>query len=61
MSEKLKPCPFCGGNVKIHLSPTKKSRFIQCTKCLITTKKFKKRDRVIHEWDLIIERYKYGG
>ena len=60
MSEKLelKPCPFCGRKVKIHLSDTKKSRFAACEYCHISTPKYKKRETVIRNWNLTAEKYK---
>ncbi|MBQ8089774.1 MAG: Lar family restriction alleviation protein [Pyramidobacter sp.] len=37
MSDKLKPCPFCGGNKivikRIHNSPWQKIHFFECDSC----------------------------
>lgn len=35
MAEKLKPCPFCGGEVKISIIPVRRRRTVMfiCHKC----------------------------
>ena len=33
MSEKLKPCPFCGGTVKKFIGPYKGTMLFICSKC----------------------------
>ena len=37
MTEKLKPCPFCGGEAAVSYSIVKKY-FITCLKCYASTK-----------------------
>jgi len=33
MTEKLKPCPFCGGEVKKFIAPIRQTVMFECEKC----------------------------
>ena len=55
MSEKLKMCPFCGGEVKITSSAEYEVSFIECTKCYARVnwydKKLRKSKIDIEAWN----------
>lgn len=61
MSEKLKPCPFCGGRAKVHrwlnspvlslFRPSKISYSVQCRQCGISTEWINDRKTVVGLWN----------
>ena len=65
MSQKLKPCPFCGGRAKVRrwldshvfslFRPSKISYCVQCRQCGITTEWINDRKTVIDLWNQRVE------
>jgi Lar family restriction alleviation protein len=59
MSEKLKPCPFCGGQAVLHKAEREsflmaKTIFlsqISCASCGVNTGVFKEEDNAIKAWN----------
>ena len=53
MSDKLKPCPFCGGNaVYIEKRDIFISKFVTCAKCGIETRRnYLRKDKAIEHWN----------
>ncbi len=61
MTEKLKPCPFCGGRASIravtpvHSSDAKKygygDYFVMCENCLTTSNNYNTEERAAEHWN----------
>ena len=59
MSEKLKPCPFCGGEARVYLNFVPTSDGLDevnqyecgCERCGIAFYGLWERDRVVNEWN----------
>lgn len=51
MSEKLKPCPFCGGEAKLCHGNAAPFWYITCTKCSYYTLDFQDKDEGISAWN----------
>ena len=55
MSEKLKPCPFCGGEAELiqHHERDNEyySYFVHCKKCVIRTTYLQSAKKVIAAWN----------
>ena len=47
MTEKLKPCPFCGGEAKIN----KREYSIECTRCSAYMGYFYTKQEAIEAWN----------
>lgn len=54
--EELKPCPFCGSNVKL-TNDDDEYFWITCNSCEISTKVFMTREEVVETWN---KRVRYG-
>ncbi|MBR1602106.1 MAG: Lar family restriction alleviation protein [Synergistaceae bacterium] len=57
LCKELAPCPFCSGRARIHICETKKSRFIYCEDCRVRTRKIRKRESAIKEWNELAKTY----
>lgn len=47
----LKPCPFCGGEARIHFSVWGDSYYAKCCKCLAETKVHQTEAEAIEAWN----------
>lgn len=54
-SERLKPCPFCGGNADLYSITIgfneERVFYIQCDKCLSRSGKWGKKENAIDMWN----------
>lgn len=52
MSNKLKPCPFCGGKAKIFATPDDFGYGVECENdCIFFFGQFDTRERAIEAWN----------
>ena len=55
MTEKLKPCPFCGGKADIRTLPSKNNRitsyFPMCRKCMTTGDNYASYEAAAKAWN----------
>ena len=58
MEERMKPCPFCGGEAKlvkrkfkVGFYPSGGTYYIHCKKCLVTTQPRTSAESVIETWN----------
>ena len=50
MTEKLKPCPFCGGEAEVRMFTATLS-FVQCKSCLAGTSGFLSEHEAVNSWN----------
>ncbi len=51
MTEKLKPCPFCGGKARVKCSIKEDLWGVACYKCECCTKVFFSEEEAIEAWN----------
>lgn len=57
MNEKIRPCPFCGGQAiligrELYFSQTnEKSYHIECSKCMVRTVEVMDKESVVKHWN----------
>ena len=49
-NEKLKPCPFCGGEAKLEASSAFPTYYVRCDCCGVSTLA-NRQDQVVDEWN----------
>ena len=50
MNEKLKPCPFCGGEAELRIYSAE-LQFVQCVSCLASSTAFHTGDEAVTAWN----------
>lgn len=50
-TEKLLPCPHCGGAPTVHTEGWDAAQFIRCTECSANTRLFKTREEAVAAWN----------
>ena len=58
MNEKLKPCPFCGGEAKLidpYVSTNRWAYFIECQNCKATKGYYQNKKVAINAWNTRVD------
>ena len=51
MSDKLKPCPFCGGEVALLKGLCELDNYVMCLSCRSKTKPYNTKETAINVWN----------
>lgn len=55
MNEKLKPCPFCGGEAKLYYTEFYEEFAVQCTWCKADRYGYPTEQEAINAWNTRVE------
>mgnify|MGYP002625721244 CR=1 FL=1 len=51
MTEKLRPCPFCGGEAAAHKTPGLGGNYVMCSKCLTSGNNYPTPEIAVEHWN----------